>query len=317
VARFADYKQESCAHFLYKPDSGSLGQGIRLIETGDTFKVPKNALAVVQELIPSYLIDNRKFDLRVYALLAGISPLRLYVYRDGVARFCSEESTGSSVYSYLTNISLNKKNTRTDFSKISRLISEILPILRDDGVDTQRLWHEIDEAIALTVLSAHKYLSASERDFAPRASYPRCFQILGFDILLDRNAHPWVLEVNYRPLLDAHRPAERRMKTQLVKEAVNLACPLYAIQEVIDQRKGCWDEIDWLEFLRGRTDLSERIAMMKILSENSGNFHLVYPTQDEARKQRWRNIYSTVHSMEMKMMPGLMIPNGHIPGGES
>jgi hypothetical protein len=206
VARFVHYKQESCASFLYKPDSGSLGQGIRLIEPGGMFKVPKKALAVVQEFIPSYLIDNRKFDLRVYALVAGISPLRLYVYRDGVARFCSEESTGNSVYSYLTNVSLNKKNTGTDVSKISRLISEIMPILKNDGVDTERLWDEIDEAIGLTVLSAHLYLSASEQSFAPRSAYSRCFQILGFDILLDPHAHPWVLEVNYRPLLDAHRP---------------------------------------------------------------------------------------------------------------
>ena len=61
-----------------------------------------------------YLIDNLKFDLRVYALIYGVDPLRVFVFKEGLARFATETYTGpqknnlDNLFMHLTNYAINK-----------------------------------------------------------------------------------------------------------------------------------------------------------------------------------------------------------------
>ncbi len=59
------------------------------------------------------LINDLKFDLRVYVLVTSYDPLRIYVYNEGLARFAAESYTQlgriDNAFAHLTNYSLNKK----------------------------------------------------------------------------------------------------------------------------------------------------------------------------------------------------------------
>jgi tubulin polyglutamylase TTLL5 len=51
-----------------------------------------------------------------------------------------------------------------------------------------------------------------------------CFELLGFDILLDSDMKPWLMEVNLSPSLATESPLDLKIKSQLFLDTMNLMC---------------------------------------------------------------------------------------------
>ena len=49
-----------------------------------------------------------------------------------------------------------------------------------------------------------------------------CFELFGFDILLDSKLKPWLLEVNISPSLSSSSPLDKKIKTMLICDTLNL-----------------------------------------------------------------------------------------------
>lgn len=292
---FFSARQKDGFPYIIKPTSGSLGKGITIIKPGQESFSLSNQLSVAQEYVEGLLIDNTKFDLRIYVLIASISPLRIYVYRDGLARFCSEDASHDSDYAKLTNVTFNKTNTNVgEMSKISRLISDVFPILESKGVDVEKLWNKIDNVVALSIFSSYGYLKRAEAAFCPSSvCYSRCFQVLGFDILIDKELNPHVLEVNYRPSLDFYRGKERRMKVAMIRDAILLAAPLSNVQQIVCSRKWSWWKLSWNSYIESNKNLANNIEETRRMAEKTSGFHLVWPSSDPD-KNEWKNIIQKV-----------------------
>jgi tubulin polyglutamylase TTLL6/13 len=79
---------------------------------------------------------------------------------------------------------------------VFRRISTINRYLRDKGYDVDKMWADIDDVITKTLISAHSILKHNYRTCFPNhVKGSACFEILGFDVLLDRKLRPQVLEV--------------------------------------------------------------------------------------------------------------------------
>ena len=49
-----------------------------------------------------------------------------------------------------------------------------------------------------------------------------CFEILGFDIMLDSNCKPYLLEVNHSPSFSTDSPLDEKVKGELIRDTIRL-----------------------------------------------------------------------------------------------
>ena len=103
------------------------------------------------------LINNKKFDMRMYVVVTSFNPLRVYFYHEGLARFATEDYSNDpkvlkNKFVHLTNFSINKRNTKF-VRNDNRTGSGTRKPQEDDGEDPEQ---ESSSKWSLTFLK--KYL---------------------------------------------------------------------------------------------------------------------------------------------------------------
>lgn len=227
--------------WIIKPSNSAQGKGIYI--TNDIRDI-NNSLSNKQSLVASHyivnplLINGLKFDLRIYVAITSINPLRIYIFEEGLARFatCKYRDVGndtrSNRFMHLTNYSINKLNKRAfkqnnDASNLDGNIGSkwSLAGLRKElcnlGIDDLALFRKIEDIIIKTIISAEPILNNSFEMFVPYRN--NCFELLGFDILVDSHLNPWLLEVNLSPSLACDSLLDQQIKASLISDLFNLA----------------------------------------------------------------------------------------------
>ena len=68
---------------------------------------------------------------------------------------------------------------------------------------------QIEDIVQKTVVALEPYLKNAYHCFvSTNTEYPRSFQILGIDILIDESFNAWLLEVNANPSLNVYNDKE-------------------------------------------------------------------------------------------------------------
>ncbi|KAJ8365051.1 hypothetical protein SKAU_G00138820 [Synaphobranchus kaupii] len=99
--------------YICKPDSGCQGRGIFITKSNKDIRPGEHMICQVYVSRP-FIIDEFKFDLRIYVLVTSCDPFRIFLYDEGLARFCttqySEPTNGNmeDVCMHLTNYAINK-----------------------------------------------------------------------------------------------------------------------------------------------------------------------------------------------------------------
>lgn len=223
VAEYSKLKQkqgDKTMYWICKPADMSRGRGIFLFS--DISDLQYDCNAVLQRYISNpLLIGGYKFDVRIYVAVPSFHPLTIYIYEEGIARFGTEKfdlSALKNVFSHLTNTSINKHSPAytTDKERIGPGCKWTLTQLRyyfhQNHIDDNVLWIRIMNLIILTVLVQAPQVPKMEN----------CFELYGFDVLIDENLKPWLLEVNFSPSLSSDCQTDIVVKKPLLHDLMDL-----------------------------------------------------------------------------------------------
>ncbi|XP_063829991.1 tubulin polyglutamylase TTLL13-like isoform X1 [Ostrinia nubilalis] len=285
--------------FIIKPECGSQGRGIYLTKSLKDIK-PTDKLICQVYISKPYLVDGYKFDIRVYTLITSCDPLRIFVYNEGLVRFATSRyadpnvNNTTNVFMHLTNYALNKHSRTYVYDSEAgskRKISTLNKILVSQGIDLDRLWHSIDQVIVKTIISAWPILKHSYHACFPSHDMVHaCFEILGFDILLDHKLHPFILEVNHSPSFHTDTQLDREVKESLLTDTFTMLniwqCDKKRVLE--EDRKRIRDRLlqtnKFAEFVPADEKEPEKSPWQTQIQweeTHLGNFRRVYPVGEQ------------------------------------
>ncbi|OCT61001.1 tubulin polyglutamylase TTLL4 isoform X2 [Xenopus laevis] len=218
--------------WIVKPPASARGMGIQVIHKWS--QLPKKRPLLVQRYLHKpYLISGSKFDLRIYVYVTSFDPLRIYMFTDGLVRFasCKYSSSMKSLsnkFMHLTNYSVNKNNAdyqanpdQTACQGHKWALKALWNYLNQKGFSSERIWEKIKDIVIKTIIASEPYVNSLLKMYL-QSPYC-CHELFGFDIMLDENLKPWVLEVNISPSLHSNSPLDISIKSQMIRDLLNLA----------------------------------------------------------------------------------------------
>ncbi|EGD76014.1 hypothetical protein PTSG_00722 [Salpingoeca rosetta] len=211
-----------CWKWILKPNASARGIGIRVIYQWS--QVPKRKNYLVQRYLSKpYLINDAKFDLRVYVYVSSFDPLKVYICREGLARFATQKYSNKKSklrnrYMHLTNYSINKKSSKfvqNDDVGVCQGhkwgLQALWKYMREhDGVDTDQVWDNICDIVIKTLLSVDSVINSAVKFNCK--SRRVCHELFGFDIMLASNLKPYLIEVNISPSMASSSPLDKDIK---------------------------------------------------------------------------------------------------------
>ena len=96
-------------------------------------------------------------------------------------------------------------------------------MLRDSvcGRPCEEIWSDIEGIVIKTILTVQPQLKHLYRACQPKEP-DCCFELLGFDIILDSKGKPWMLEVNHTPSFHCDSQVDTEVKEKLLRDTLNI-----------------------------------------------------------------------------------------------
>jgi len=238
-AMFVEEFKRSGGVWIMKPIGSAQGRGIflfsRLSEISEWRTDPYRHLNkddkdppraepeayIVQRYIENpYLVGGKKFDMRLYVLVTSFSPLVAYMYRGGFARFShtrysSDPADIANNFVHLTNVAIQKTAENYDARSGGKkdLRSVKLLLAAEHGMAAvDRVFLAIERVVVRSLIAVQHVMIADKH----------CFELYGYDVLIDDELKPWLIEVNASPSLSANTKEDYQLKCDMLHDCLDI-----------------------------------------------------------------------------------------------
>jgi tubulin polyglutamylase TTLL5 len=235
----------------------SRGRGIKLINNISNLHYKQNC--VIQKYIENpLLVNGKKFDLRLYVLVTQFYPLEAFIYKEGFARFATlkystETNSLDNLFIHLTNTAIAEKHSTYGYEESKCTLGELRSKLSISSpeIDFDDLWNRIVNVVLKSLCSVEEFIGTSDgssrnttttntRGLTLQKSQVNSFEVFGYDIMIDNNLKPWLIEVNASPSMECNVQIDN-IKTDMIKDTIALVNPMYfnrtELQNVLTRRQ--------------------------------------------------------------------------------
>eukprot|EP00904_Undaria_pinnatifida_P002209 jgi/Undpi1/1198/HiC_scaffold_104.g14112.m1 len=198
-------EEEPKAIWIVKPPASSCGRGIRVINRSAVGSVSKSKKCLVQEGLVR--LSTKKYSLK--NLRSRFTHLTNYSINKRSGSFKAPDDSDGLEATESTSAS---KWALTFFWKY---LEQSLGKAKSEQVQ-----RSVEDVVLRTMAAAdgdmttHSHQATRHRDC--------CYELFGFDVLLDEHLKPWLLEVNISPSLFGSSALDRRIKGTLVADIFHL-----------------------------------------------------------------------------------------------
>ena len=178
-----------------------------------------NEVIVQKYLDNPLLYKKRKFDIRCYVLVD--SNLNVFFCREGHLKGSSEfyDINTKNKFIHITNHSLQKKSSKFEQYEYGNEMSysDFKKFMEEEKIPLEKFNKMIEDMKKLVKIS---FKSVGNKLL--KVTPVLCFEIFGYDFILDSDFRPWILEINNNPGLGISSPVIQKLVPRMFDDALRL-----------------------------------------------------------------------------------------------
>jgi hypothetical protein len=178
-----------------------------------------NEIIIQKYLDKPLLYFKRKFDIRCFVLVD--SNLNIFFCKEGHLKGSSElyDLNNTNKLIHITNYSLQKKSSKFEQYEDGNEISynDFKKYMKEKDIPIDKFNYMINQMkylVEISIKSVGMKLIKSNPVL--------CFEIFGYDFIIDNDFNPWILEINNNPGLCISSPVIQKLVPRMLDDAFRL-----------------------------------------------------------------------------------------------